>query len=229
MSGNIASISRCMQKEFRLEWRGGEVLFPCILLGLVSSCIAGLTLTSLRLPQEALNEFFFPLAWILFFLTGSVGSGKLFEHEWNSKTFPQLELFSVPWWHTYIGKTLFSATTSLVLLVTVLTVLASLLRVPLEFSILHLGVILASVSIAFGAITALLSAVTVFSPLRAILLPILILPLVVPLLFAAVELSLDLQAQGTLDFASPWFSLVLGLGLFFVLAGVNLTELIVRE
>lgn len=223
------SILRCAKKEFQLERRGGEVLLPCLLLGLVSSCVAGLTMTTLSIAQEGLHQLYFPLAWVLYFLIGSIGSGRLFEHEWRSGAFVQLELFGIPWWHTYLGKVIFASFTQLILLGTVLTVLSILLQVPLQFSLTHLILLSGVVAIVFGSLAALLSAITVFSPLKAILLPLLTLPLSVPLLFGAIELSLGLQARGELDFASPWLSLIAGVGLFFLLAGVNLIEHIVRE
>ena len=83
--------------------------------------------------------------------------------------------------------------------------------------------------IACSALATILSGMTVASHMRQILLPLLMLPLIFPILFAATELTAQSMSPAGLEYGSPWFSLLIGLDVLYLAVGINLFEFVIRE
>ena len=93
----------------------------------------------------------------------------------------------------------------------------SLVPVVFEFCVLSLLVIMGYV-----AIGVTLSGFSLSSKLSAMLLPLTLIPLLFPLLFAAIEISMQLLLDGKLDYGSSWFVLLLVFDIVYLLLGLNL-------
>ena len=83
-------------------------------------------------------------------------------------------------------------------------------------------------TIGFAAVGTLFAAMTANLRAREVLLPVLLLPLAVPVLLAAVKLSeLALAGEGW-GAAWPWWQLLLGFDLVFVVAGLLTFEFVLE-
>jgi ABC-type transport system involved in cytochrome c biogenesis permease component len=84
-------------------------------------------------------------------------------------------------------------------------------------------------STALAALSVLLGAVASTSKLRGVLMPLLALPLLFPLFFAGVELTTELVLRGAIEPASVWISLLVVINALYLVLGVNLFEVAVRD
>ena len=83
-------------------------------------------------------------------------------------------------------------------------------------------------TIGFAAVGTLFAAMTAHLRAREVLLPVLLLPLAVPVLLAAVKLSeLALAGEGWGP-AWPWWQLLLGFDVVFVVAGLLTFEFVLE-
>jgi ABC-type transport system involved in cytochrome c biogenesis permease component len=83
-------------------------------------------------------------------------------------------------------------------------------------------------TVGFAAVGTLFAAMTAHLRAREVLLPVLLLPLAVPVLLAAVKLSeLALAGEGWGP-AGPWWQLLLGFDVVFVVAGLLTFEFVLE-
>ena len=67
------------------------------------------------------------------------------------------------------------------------------------------------------------------SQLINILSRLILIPLLSPLFFAAVELSTQVMTLHRIDLDSGWMSLLIGLDVLYVVLGLNLFQYVIRE
>lgn len=151
--------------------------------------------------------------WIAFFFAGMLGLGRSITLERDRGTFEGLLLTPVDGGTLFLGK--FLATLLSILLVQVITlpVFALLYNLPA----LHPWVIAITVvgTIGFAALGTLFSAVASTGRAREVLLPLLLFPLLVPVLIAAVQAT-TMVFQGERDDLLAWFNLLVAFDVIFV-------------
>jgi len=103
----------------------------------------------------------------------------------------------------------------------------------LNVDLIALGLPFAFISVlmvfGFVGIATLLIPITFASKLRGVILPMLLLPLLFPILFAGLELLAALFEGIPFDMTSPWVSLLIGFDVLYVALGMNLFEHVVTE
>lgn len=125
------------------------------------------------------------LLWVTFLFAGILASGHSFAHESDEGTFDAVLLAPVSRTSIYVGKVLSNTLALLVIKVAVLvvgTILFDTLLLTFE-----LALIVVVGTLGYVSLTTLLSTVGSRVRARTVLLPVLSLPLLVPLLIAAVE------------------------------------------
>jgi heme exporter protein B len=75
----------------------------------------------------------------------------------------------------------------------------------------------------------LLAALTIGSRLRQVLLPLLVLPVMMPLFFAALEMTTGILLSGQIDLSSPWFVLLMLLEVLYFGLGILLYQFAVLD
>jgi ABC-type transport system involved in cytochrome c biogenesis permease component len=84
-------------------------------------------------------------------------------------------------------------------------------------------------SSALAALLALLAAVASTSKLKGILLPIISIPVLFPVFLCGMEMTTELVLNGALAEGSPWPLVLLCAETLYLVAGINLFEIAVRE
>jgi heme exporter protein B len=107
--------------------------------------------------------------------------------------------------------------------------LSVLLKIWVWDVFLALSAVAFLVVVAYAALSSLLAGIAVQARLKGLLLPLILLPLIFPLFFAALELSSALLIGGSFAWSSFWFKLLLLLDLLYLLLGLNLFEYVVKE
>jgi ABC-type transport system involved in cytochrome c biogenesis permease component len=84
-------------------------------------------------------------------------------------------------------------------------------------------------SSALAALLTLLAAVASTSKLKGILLPIISIPVLFPVFLCGMEMTTELVLNGALAEGSPWPLVLLCAETLYLVAGINLFEMAVRE
>jgi ABC-type transport system involved in cytochrome c biogenesis permease component len=84
-------------------------------------------------------------------------------------------------------------------------------------------------SSALAALLTLLAAVASTSKLKGILLPIISIPVLFPVFLCGMEMTTELVLNGALSDGSPWPLLLLCAETLYLIVGINVFELAIRE
>lgn len=181
---------------------------------------------SFSMDQDAARQLIAGIIWVSFTFTGIIGLGKSFSSELQNDCLEALQISPIPKGAVYLGKVLanFLFMLSVEILLFPLFILFFNLDVVEELGILLLVFLLATLGL--SAVGTLFSALTVQIRAREVMLPVLLLPLAVPVMIAAVEAT-----RGTLNgdpyaFYSQWIQLLVVFDIIFTVVSFWLFELI---
>jgi len=218
-----------LKKEFLLELRGKETIAVFIGNILLITCIVGAGVSSAFLDPEMTRRIFPMLLWIVFLFSATLSSIRGNEQELEGKAFEALLLAGVSPVAIYLAKLI----AAIALLFTGLVLTVASLSVLLNVNVLSIvqPLIFSALGIVFGY--ASLSTVTIAiagtSRLRGVLLSLILLPLLFPLFFAAVEITAIIVERGSIEISSPWLSLMVAADTIYFFAGLNLYGYLLRE
>jgi len=215
--------------NFKLEFRVKETAVLMLTLAIMLSVVVSLGLGSALFDSKTRLLLFPALIWIVFLFSATVSIGRSFEYEIPNAALDGVILSGTSPAAIYLSKATFNLLVMLLSHVCAFCCLCAFLNVDLfqvlpEFLIVSLLVLLG-----YSSLATLLSAISISSRLRQILLPLLLLPLIFPLFFCAIELTFQLTLNRQLDFSSIWFSLLLGIDVVYLALGINLFEYAIKE
>jgi heme exporter protein B len=178
--------------------------------------------------RDRIRAAFPGLLWLTFVLAGLLAIGRAFVLERENDCLDGLILAPVDKGAVYLGKV--AGTTLLMVLMEAAFLAATgvLYNLDIWFAVPRLLLIGVAGTVGFAAVGTLFAAMTAQLRAREVLLPVLLLPLVVPVLLAAVKLSEAALAGPGGDEAGPWWRLLLGFDVVFVVAGLLTFESIVE-
>jgi len=171
-------------KDLVTEIRSRETISSMVFFALIVILIFSF---SFSMDQQAAREVIAGIIWVAFAFTGIIGLGKSFSSELQNDCLEALQMVPAPKGAIYLGKV--AANFAFMFVVEILLfpmfVIFFNLDVIEEIWILLLIFFLATIGL--SAVGTLFSALTVQIRAREVMLPILLLPLVVPVMIAAVE------------------------------------------
>jgi heme exporter protein B len=159
------------------------------------------------------------LLWLAVILSGTLALGRLHHLETEDGAFELLGLYPIGRAGIYLGKALggLAAMVALGLLVLPLTVILYAVEIPAAVPAL-IGVIVLGAA-GFAAVGTLYAGLTVRLRAREVLLPLLLLPVVAPLLLAAVSATGLVLAGDPFGELAGWLQLLVGYDVAMLLAG----------
>jgi len=218
-----------LKKDLLIEVRTKETVGVIVFLSIVIAVVAALGVNSAFVGEDVVRRLYPGLTWIAFLFAATVSLGRSFEPELEHMAIEGVLLTGTSPARVFVAKWLSATGITFCGQALTIVVLGVLLDVSLGEILGNYLVITALVVIGYAALATLLTALASTSRLKGVLLPILLLPLVFPLLFAAIELSMSVVLEDVLPFESPWFSLLVGLDVVYLVLGLNLYEFVVRE
>lgn len=212
-------------KELRLEFRTRELLTATVIFALI---VVVLFSVSFDLTATESRRYGPGLLWIAFLFAGSLMLHPSFAREQSNDTLDALRMAPVSSFAILLGKMLANF---------VFLSLVELILVPV-FAVLYnvsfSGIVGRLVIVLFLGTTGLVVTGTVFSAIsaharmRELLLPLLLLPILAPLLIAAVEATASLlMEQPELD--RTWLAFLAGFDILFLTASWLLCDFLVEE
>ncbi len=168
------------------------------------------------------------LLWLAFLLAGLLGLGRAFALEREHDCLDGLVLAPADKGAIYLGKV--AGTTVLMVATEVAFVVATgvLYNLDLWGALPRLLLVILAGTVGFAAVGTLFAAMTAQLRAREVLLPVLLLPLAVPVLLAAVRLTEAVLAGEGAAATGPWWQLLLGFDLVFLTAGLLTFEFVLE-
>ena len=195
-----------MRKDIRVESRSREMLNTTTFFAV--SCVLVFSFAFVRAgtPIEGAEA---GIVWVALAYAGQLALGRAFERELHHDALRGLLLAPAERSAIFVGK-LFGILLLMAVVEAVVVFLVALFFAAPLFShpFLFLG-LLAAGTLGFAAVGALFAAMLTRTESRAVLLPVLLYPITVPVLIAGVNGTLSLiQADPNLDLARFWLALV---------------------
>lgn len=218
-----------IKKDLLVEFRTKETVVLMAALALLLSVIASFGAGSAFLDPATERKLYPALLWLIFVFSATVCIGRSYDFELEHMGIEGLVLSGVSSSLIYCSKV---ATNFLVILMGHIFAIAAL-SILLNVEVLPVGpqlVLLSALVIAgYSALSTVLAAVGSTSRLKNMLLPLILLPLLFPIFFAALELTAELLANQRIEFDSLWFTLLIGLNVLYILLGINLYGYVIKE
>ncbi len=220
----LAAVWQVFRKDIQVEWRGRQGIPVMLVFALM---IVFLFNFALQLSPDLQAGLAAGLLWVSLAFASTLGLNRSISLERENNALDGLLLAPVDRSAVFFGKALgnfcFTSLVGLLLLPIVsLFYQQNMLRLPLA-AVLLLGVA------AYTSLGTLLSALSIQARTRDILLPVLLFPLALPILIAAVEATRGLLSGQTLAELSSWVYLILAGALLFNAAGLLFFETILEE
>ena len=219
----VGKVWSIVAKDLSLEKRSREMLSSMFIFSLIVILIFSF---SFDLAVERANTVAPGVLWVAITFAGMLGLARSFVLERDQGCLDGLLLCPVDRSILYLGKMLGNLIFISITEVIVVPLCFALFNLP--FHALLLPVILLG-TIGFSGVGTLVSAMTVHARAREVMLPILLFPLVMPALIAAVKLT-----AGVLDGQSwaqmrNWLQLLIGFDIIYFVLSYLAFEYIVEE
>lgn len=211
-------------KDVRAELRGRELVSAMLLFTLITVLVFSL---ALELDANARRDAAAGVLWVTVAFAGILGLGRSLSAEYDRGSLDALLLAPIArsalFFGKLVGNLLFVLITALLLLV-LLSVLFNLALVqPLLVLVVLLG------CIGFTTSGTLIASMSVHARAREALLPVLLLPVALPVLIAAVRASGAIINDLPSDDWLPWLELLAAADVLFLAAAVALFDYVVEE
>ncbi len=211
-------------KDLAAEVRSRELLSSMLVFALLVILVFNFALV---LDVEARRTVTAGVLWVTFAFAGTLGLNRSMAQEKDRGCMDGLLLAPVDRSAIYFGKAIGNLFFMFIVEAIVLPVYSLLYNTNLFQPGLLLVVLLGSVG--YVAVGTLLSAMAVQTRTRDVLLPILLFPLVIPVLIAAVNASTGFLQGWEWAEISPWISLLIGYDVVFIAGAFMVFDYIVEE
>jgi heme exporter protein B len=214
-----------LTKELRLEFRARELLTTTIVFALVIVVLFSFAFD----PTAGESRRYGPgLLWIAFLFAGSLMLNPSFAREQSNQTLDALRMAPVSPFAILLGKMLANLIFLSIAEAILVPVFAVLYNISLTGVAGRLILVLVLGTLGLVITGTVFSAVAAHARMRELLLPLLLLPILAPLLTAAVETTASLFAeQPALDRA--WLAFLAGFDMVFLTASWLLSDYLLEE
>ena len=224
VSGYLRAVGAIVWKDIAAELRSRELIGSMLVFALLVILIFNFALElDLRIRQTITSG----VLWVTFAFAGTLGLNRSMAMEKDRGCLDGLLLVPVDRSALYFGKTLSNLLFMIVVEAIVLPIYSLLYNVNL-FDIGLIGVILLG-SIGYVVVGTLLSSMAVQARTRDILLPILLFPVVLPVLVAAVRATTSILQGLPFEDYQAWISLLIAYDVIFLGVAIVAFDYVVEE
>ncbi len=223
-SNYIKAVLAVTWKDLAAELRSRELLSAMLVF---STLVILIFYFALELDVKARNSITAGALWVTFAFAGTLGLNRSMAVEKDRGCLDGLLLAPVDRSAIYFGKVLSNLAFMLIVEVIVLPLYSVLYNINL-FNLGLIGVTLLG-SIGYVAVGTLLSAMSVQTRTRDVLLPILLFPLVIPVLVAAVKASSGFLVSAEMSEILPWINILVVYDIIFTAVSFMVFDFVVEE
>jgi len=223
--GTARAATIILGKELRTELRARELLSTTIVFALIVIVLFSFAFD----PTAAETRRYGPgLLWIAFLFAGSLMLNPSFAREQANDTWSALRSAPVPGFAILLGKMLANLIFLLLTEIVLAPVFCVLYNISLAGIVWRLAAVLALGTLGIVATGTVFSAIAAQARMREMLLPLLLLPILTPVLIAAVEATAGLMTdEPVLD--RTWVTFLVGFDVVFITASWLLCDYLMEE
>ncbi len=210
-------------KDFVTEMRSRETISSMVFFALIVILIFSF---SFSMDQQAAREVIAGIMWVAFAFTGMIGLGKSFSTELQNDCLEALQMVPESKGAIYLGKVAANFAFMFVVEIILFPMFVILFNLEVVEEIPLLLLIFLLATLGLSAIGTLFSALTVQIRAREVMLPILLLPLVVPVMIAAVEATKGALNGEPLPLYGQWLELLAVYDVVFTIASFWMFEFV---
>jgi heme exporter protein B len=212
-----------LRKDLCIEFRSKTGLVSLFVLGLLV-----LLILQFAMPEKPTPEAAAAGLWISFVFAGTLGAQRTFLLERENLCIEGLKTAPLDPAAIFIAKMLGTAVTLAILQGVVLPLTTVFFGIVPRAPVALVGVC-ALGNLGFSALATLFASISVASRAREVVLPLLIFPMLVPLVIAAVKASAVFLGSGAAGDAAVWIQVLVAFDVVFAVAGWLLFEYVLRE
>lgn len=223
-SGTLQATFMIFWKDLKTEFRNREVLASMLVFAVLVVFIFNF---ALELEVNIRETIASGILWVIFTFAGTLGLNRSMGAERDNGCLDGLLLAPMDRSAIFFGKML----GNLVFMIVVEIIVIPLMSILYNQNLFHWGIVLVTVlgSIGYSAVGTLLASMSVQARTRDMLLPILLFPVILPLVIAAVKASTGyLQGLPAADL-TPWLNLLIVYDVIFLSASWMVFDKVVEE
>jgi len=208
--------------EFRSRETISSMLIFCLIVVVIFNFMfePGSTLVRQMVPG---------ILWVAITFAGILGLNRSFIYEVDQGCLLGLLLCPVDPFTLYFGKMLGNFFFMVIMEIIIIPLMIVLFNLDILNIIPPLALIVLLGTLGFAAVGTLLSAISVNTRAREILLPVLLFPIAIPILLAAVKATGSLISEGTIEGAQSWIKILAGFDIIFLVISSLLFEYVVED
>jgi heme exporter protein B len=220
----LRAMTAIVRKDLAAEWRSREMFTAMLIFSLLVILIFNF---ALELDARARASVTSGVLWVTFAFAGTLGLNRSMATEKDRGCLDGLLLAPVDRAAIYFGK----AIGNLIFMMIVELIVLPIYSVLYNTNLFHPGLLLVVMlgSIGYVAVGTLLSAMAVQTRTRDILLPILLFPLVIPVLIAAVKASGGFLQDFAFSEVQNWINLLIVYDVIFIALAFMIFDYVVEE
>lgn len=211
-------------KDLAIEVRTQDAVLSMLVFGLLALTVF---VFSFDLRAESALLVSPGVLWVAIIFAGTLGIGRAYSHERERGSMEGLLLCPMDRSAVYVAKLLASLAYMLIAATVLLPVFAGFFGVPaLQWPVL--AVVLLGV-LGFAAVATVFGAMAVNTRAREVMLPVLLFPVLVPVVIAAVKatgLFMDGQSWAS---ARAWLNLLIGFDVVYLVTSFVLYEFVIED
>ncbi len=224
LRGYLRAVGAIVWKDLRAELRSKELISSMVVFALLVILIFNF---ALELKPAARAESAAGVLWVTTIFTGTLGLNRSLAAEKDRGSLDGLLLAPIDRSAVYFGKALGNLLFILLVVAIILPVFSILFNVPMLHPLIFLVAVLGALG--YSAVGTLLASLAVHSRSRDVMLPILLLPVAVPVLIAAVRATSGVLLAAEWAEISPWINLLLGYDVIFIAVAFMVFDFVVEE
>ena len=220
----LRAVGAVVWKDLRAEYRSRELLGSMLVFAMLVILIFNFALELDIRTRETVAS---GVLWVTFAFAGTLGLNRSMGVEKDRGCLDGLLLAPVDRSAIYFGKML----GNLIFMTIVEAIVLPTFSVLYNLNLINPGLILVVIlgSIGYSAVGTLLSSMAVQARTRDILLPILLFPVSIPLLLAAVKASNGFLQSFDMTEIMPWLNILLVYDVIFIAVAFMLFDFVVEE
>ncbi|MFQ5886571.1 MAG: heme exporter protein CcmB [Anaerolineae bacterium] len=221
--GFLAKVGTILWKDLRAELRTKDILTSMFVFAFLVIVIFNFAFELQRLEPEAIAP---GVLWVAFTFAGVLGLNRSFVLEKDKGCLEGLMLCPVDRGAIYLAKMMGNIIFILLMEAIALPLFLALSNLPLPWELLP---ILLLGTIGFAGVGTLFAAMSVNTRTREVMLPVLLFPVIVPVIIAAVKATGVVFAGGSLKEASGWLNLLISFDAIFLVVAFITFEYVLEE
>ncbi len=213
-------------KDILSEFRSRETISSMLIFCLIVVVIFNFMFEP---GSNLVNEMVPGILWVAITFAGILGLNRSFIYEVDQGCLLGLLLCPVDHSLLFLGKMIGNFIFMIIMEIIIIPMMIVFLNLDILPTLLPLLLIVLLGTLGFAAVGTLLSAISVNTRAREIMLPILLFPVAIPILLAAVKATGSLINEGSFSSAQSWIKILAGFDIIFLVISSLLFEYVVED